>query len=34
MAILLSKTSLGEKEQTQINLLFDALRNGRLRVVD
>jgi hypothetical protein len=34
MAIFLSKSSLSEKEQTQINLLFDALRNGRLRVVD
>jgi hypothetical protein len=34
MALFLSKSSLGEKEQTQINLLFDALRNGRLRVVD
>lgn len=34
MSILLSKTSLTDKEHTQINLVFDALRNGRIRVVD
>jgi hypothetical protein len=34
MSALLAKNSLTEAEQRQINRVFDALRNGLLRVVD
>lgn len=34
MAALLSKSVLTEKEQSQVNRVFDALRSGLLRVVD
>lgn len=34
MAALLSQRSISEKEQVQINRVFEALRSGLLRVVD
>lgn len=34
MALLLSKNNLSEKEQRQIDQVYEALRNGRIRVVD
>jgi hypothetical protein len=34
MSALLSKNSLSERERVQVDQLFDALRNGRVRVVD
>lgn len=34
MSLLMSKASLTEHEQLQINRVFDALRSGRIRVVD
>ena len=34
MATLLSKDSLSSEEQTQIDRVFDALRQGLLRVVE
>lgn len=34
MSALLSKSSLSEKDQQQINRVFDALQKGSIRVVD
>ncbi|MGG6293965.1 hypothetical protein ACQ4M4_06040 [Leptolyngbya sp. AN02str] len=34
MSALLSKNSLSDSERVQVDQLFDALRNGRVRVVD
>ncbi|MBW4656241.1 MAG: hypothetical protein KME20_24845 [Kaiparowitsia implicata GSE-PSE-MK54-09C] len=34
MTALLSKDRLSDRERTQIDRLFDALRAGRIRVVD
>ncbi len=34
MAALLSKDSFNENEQSQINLVFDRLQRGLIRVVD
>ncbi|HIK53758.1 MAG TPA: hypothetical protein IGS37_01035 [Synechococcales cyanobacterium M55_K2018_004] len=34
MKALLSKNTLTEREQAQVNRVFDALRSGLLRVVD
>ncbi|MBW4521697.1 MAG: hypothetical protein KME16_18610 [Scytolyngbya sp. HA4215-MV1] len=34
MSILLSQSSIGKAEQSQLNRIFDLLRAGRLRVVD
>ena len=34
MNALLSKKSLSDKEQRQVNQVYEALRSGRIRVVD
>jgi polyhydroxyalkanoate synthesis regulator phasin len=34
MSILLSQSSIGKEEQSQLNRVFDLLRVGKLRVVD
>lgn len=34
MSALLSKKSLSDKEQRQVNQVYEALRSGRIRVVD
>ncbi|MEO1146954.1 MAG: hypothetical protein AAFY26_15325 [Cyanobacteria bacterium J06638_22] len=34
MSVLLAKRNLTERERSQVNRIYDALRTGRLRVVE